>query len=52
MGSKNLKAIAVVGGAPSRPPIARFKAAVLTARQKILSHPVGDRASRPTGPTC
>ncbi len=43
MGSKNLKAIAVVrAAAPSRSRIRRrFKAAVMKARQMIQAHPVG-----------
>jgi len=42
MGSKNLKAVAVMGGGAVKAADPQgFKAAVLTARQKILSHPVG-----------
>jgi aldehyde:ferredoxin oxidoreductase len=50
MGSKNLKAIAVVGGgAVTVADPQAFKASVLTARQKILSHPVGGQGLKAYG---
>ena len=50
MGSKNLKAVAVVGGGAVKAADPQgFKAAVLTARQKILSHPVGGQGLKAYG---
>jgi aldehyde:ferredoxin oxidoreductase len=50
MGSKNLKAVAVVGGgAVTVADPQAFKASVLTARQKILSHPVGGQGLKAYG---
>jgi len=50
MGSKNLKAVAVVGGgAVKAADPAGFKAAVLTAREKILAHPVGGQGLKAYG---
>ncbi len=50
MGSKNLKAIAVLGGGAvgvADPP--GFKAAVIQARQKIQAHPVGGQGLKAYG---
>ena len=50
MGSKNLKAVAVLGGgAITAADPQAFKAAVMTARQKILSHPVGGQGLKAYG---
>jgi aldehyde:ferredoxin oxidoreductase len=50
MGSKNLKAVAVVGsGKVEAADPARFKAAVLKARQKIQAHPVGGQGLKAYG---
>jgi aldehyde:ferredoxin oxidoreductase len=50
MGSKNLKAIAVVGGGAVKAADPQgFKAAVVTARDKILSHPVGGQGLKAYG---
>jgi aldehyde:ferredoxin oxidoreductase len=50
MGSKNLKGIAVVGGGAVKAADPQgFKAAVMNARQKILSHPVGGQGLKAYG---
>jgi len=50
MGSKNLKAVAVVGGGAVKAADPQgFKAAVMNARQKILSHPVGGQGLKAYG---
>jgi len=50
MGSKNLKAIAVLGGGAVKAADPQgFKAAVITARDKILSHPVGGQGLKAYG---
>jgi aldehyde:ferredoxin oxidoreductase len=50
MGSKNLKAVAVVGGGAVKAADPQgFKAAVMIARQKILSHPVGGQGLKAYG---
>jgi aldehyde:ferredoxin oxidoreductase len=50
MGSKNLKAVAVTGsGMVKAADPAGFRSAVLKARQKILSHPVGGQGLKAYG---
>ncbi len=50
MGSKNLKAVAVMGGGAVKVADPQgFKAAVKTAREKILSHPVGGQVLKAYG---